>query len=83
MLFLLNIKFISLVRQNSVTFSLVLRTHENIREFCLTHEINLIFNKTLNILYIYYYKNSNNIFQVLLTPKNNLIKLVSNVSCQL
>jgi len=53
MLFLLNIKFISLVRQNSVTFSLVLRTYENITEFCLTREINLIFNKTtLNILYI-------------------------------
>jgi len=51
MLFLLNIKFISLVRQNSVTFF----TRENIAKFCLTREINLIFNKTkLNILYIYY-----------------------------
>jgi len=56
MLFLLNIKFISLVRQHSVTFSLVLRTHENITEFCLTREINLIFNKTtLNILYMFCY----------------------------
>jgi len=44
MLFLLNIKFISLVRQNSVILSL---------EFCLTSETNLRFNKTrLNILYI-------------------------------
>jgi len=57
MLFLLNIKFISLVRQNSVTCLLVLRTHENITEFCLTREINLIFNKkALNIFYISSFK---------------------------
>jgi len=40
-------------KQNSVTFSLVLSTRENITEFCLTSEINLIFNKTtMTILYI-------------------------------
>jgi len=57
MLFLLNITFISLVRQDSVTFSLVLRTHENITEFWCTREINVIFNKTtLNILYLWMIK---------------------------
>jgi len=45
MLFLLNIKFISRVRQNSVIFSQVRSTSENVTEFCFTRELNLIFNK--------------------------------------
>ena len=39
------------------TDSLVLCTHENVKNFCFTHEINSIFNmKPLNILYIHLFK---------------------------
>jgi len=36
---------------------LFLRTRENITKFCPTCEINLIFNKTVNILYLVAYLN--------------------------
>jgi len=51
---LLNIKFISRVKQNSVIFSQVHSTSEDVTEFCLTSEINLIFNKN-NIEFSVYY----------------------------
>ena len=47
-------EFVSLVRQDSLKFSLVHRTRGNVKISSLTHGVNSIFNvKSLKILYIY------------------------------
>jgi hypothetical protein len=57
----------SLVKQDFKIFSLVLCTRENIRKSCLTHEINCIYHKALNILYVF--QNKNAVLKVLYLKK--------------
>jgi len=75
MLILLNIKFISLVRQNSVTFSLMLYTCENIRESALLACIKktlmfLIFGCQLTEVPCSRLAHSTSPRQIVLTPVN-------------
>ena len=52
--FMLNMEFVSLVRQDSLKCSLVHCTRGNVKISSLTHGMNSIFNvKSLKILYIY------------------------------
>ena len=51
---MLNMEFVSLVRQGFLKFSLVHHTRGNVKISTLTHGMNFIFNvKSLKILYIY------------------------------
>ena len=77
--FMLNMEFVSLVRQDFLKFSLVHCTRGNVKISSLTHGVNSIFNvKSLKILYIYTLSKKGN--TVLVYKTCELITVMMNCS---